>query len=147
MNQFQYLLSCSRKWVGAHLARLATQLDPPVGRQSSGATLPRSRVIKATFHFSLPAPATEAEIEEWVKFELDGGMLSGNNALMDRELNLLGQVSLLDLGVHEHLRFVGTARKFKTFSSFRLSPYDGPTSTDIIMNPNHPALQPDDDNA
>lgn len=147
MNPLQYALYRARKYAGNQLARLATQLDPPMSRQSGATRLPGSRVIKASFHFALPTPATEAQIEEWVKFELGGGTLSGSNPLSDHELSAMGNVHLGDTGLHEHLRFVGTPKRFSVYTSLKPEPYVGPTSTDIIMNPNHPALQPDDDNA
>lgn len=143
MSPLEYDIRRIRIWLADLLKTMAHKIDPPSMRTGTSRVIPRSRLIKASFYFVLPGDATEAQVEEWLKYELNSSAIDNDNPLLEHAVETLGSVRLMDTRYHQHLRFIGLPGRFRSISSFHLHPYEGPTSDDILMNPDHPALERD----
>lgn len=147
MNPIQYEFARGKAWLSDFFYLLSVRLghNDRLVRASAEVHLPRSRVLKASFHFSLAGRASQAEIEEWLTFSLGGGSMDGSNPLDGEDIDVIGQVILQDTGAHQHLEVEGTHARFTIRKELRTTPYTGPTMSDLVCNPNHPAFGPRDE--
>lgn len=101
-------------------------------------TLPKSRVIDVYLQVVLPAAATREEIEEWLEAELcSRGGVDAENPLIDEGVEVVGEPTLTDTGLHlhEHVVCTGKEGSYTTFQTTRRllrEPCDGPTAQEQI---------------
>lgn len=58
--------------------------------------IPEGALITVEFEMRLPISATDDEIDEWIKYELGGGSISGKNPLSAHELEYWHMPPMLD---------------------------------------------------
>lgn len=128
-----------RRWLATAAIELANTIMPADGGKDDD-VLPRSRLVKATFMFEVPRPASRAQIEEWLSFNLNSGSLGKDNPLFDEGLEAAGQMHLEDTGEHLHLRIYRHDGALHVQKLIESTPYGGPSVTDIATHEDHPAI-------
>lgn len=95
--------------------------------------LPKSRIIHVAFELALPASATKAQIEEWVRFNLHASSMATASPLHDYDIEMVGEPLLTDTQTHlysETERMPDGSHVIRRWKS--PYPYDGPDPMEEI---------------